>query len=98
MNIGSQLKIKNIVIMEANIAGNVVEMQVRGAVDQITAPNQNSTINWNDYNYPPCLHLVHFSLSELQGTVKRFALNVYLSFIIIIVVLILNGKDKLLHA
>ena len=81
--------------MDANIAGNVVEVQVQGTMDQVTGTNQNSTINWNDYNYPPCLHLVHFNLSELRGSVKTFVLCLYLSFMIIVVVLILNSKNSL---
>ena len=81
--------------MEANIAGNVVEMQVRGAMDQVTGTNQDSNIKWTVYNYPPCLHLVHFDLSELRGSVRTFVLCVYLSFLIIVIVLILNSKNSL---
>ncbi len=63
-------------------------------MSQVTGsmPATQSNINWSDYNYPPCLHLVHFDLSELRGTIKRFALNVYLSFVIIICVLLINSK------
>ena len=51
-----------------------------------------TVINWEDYNFPLCLHLVHFSLTELQGSMKRYSLNVYLSYIIILCVLVTNRK------
>ena len=58
-----------------------------------TSQTNNATaINWNDYNFPPCLHLVHFSLGELQGSVKRFVLKVYLSYMIVLSVLLINCK------
>lgn len=84
--------------MAFDIAQKAVEMQVRDAVGQATttttAANSASPINWNDYNFPPCLHLVHFSLGELQGTVKRFVLKVYLSYMIVVAVLWVNRNFR----
>ena len=51
----------------------------------------SSTINWKDINFPPFYRVVHFSLYELQGGVKRFAFKAYLGFIIILSVLLING-------
>ena len=56
-----------------------------------TEPKPVSKINWANYNFPPCLRIVHFSISELHGALKRFVLCVYISFLIIIAVLILNS-------
>ena len=47
-------------------------------------------IDWDKYNFPPCLHLVHFSVSELEGSLRRYALLVYLSYTIMLSVLGLN--------
>ncbi len=47
-------------------------------------------INWENFNFPPCLHLVHFSVGELQGSLRRYALFVYLSYTIMLSVLGLN--------
>ena len=80
----------------AQKAGEVVShMRPEVKVDR-PAPNAPGTINWNDYNFPPFLHLVHFSLSELQGPVKRFVLNAYLSFVIVVIVLCINRKTCVL--
>ena len=70
-----------------------IESAVGGAISQATAVTGDNSkkIDWNDYNFPPCLHLVHFSLSELQGTVKRFVMNVYISFVIVVCVLLINS-------
>ena len=87
--------------MAFSIAKSAVEAQIKDAVAPASAGSTNSSsgINWSDYNFPPCLHLVHFSLSELQGSIKRFVLNLYLSFMIIFVVLLINGKflHSLIH-
>eukprot|EP00826_Nyctotherus_ovalis_P022550 TRINITY_DN1745_c0_g2_i17.p2 TRINITY_DN1745_c0_g2~~TRINITY_DN1745_c0_g2_i17.p2 ORF type:complete len:215 (+),score=46.32 TRINITY_DN1745_c0_g2_i17:124-768(+) len=74
--------------MDFNVP-SAIGPQIPNVVTQPT-PSSNSKINWNDYNFPPCIHIVHFSLAELQGPVKRFVLCIYLSFLIIIGVLIIN--------
>ena len=49
-------------------------------------------IDWGHINFPPCFRVAHFSLNEVQGAVKRFALKVYISFLIIFAVLLINRK------
>ena len=77
--------------MEIDIGRKPAEVASSGqAIQPPQNPASSGNINWDDYNYPPCLHLIHFSLSELQGSVKRFVLQVYLSFMIIVSVLLIN--------
>jgi len=54
---------------------------------QVKAPD---SINWNDYNFPPLLRVVHFTFSELQGRVKKFVVKAYSSFMIVVAVLLIN--------
>ena len=81
--------------MALNIVKNVAESQVRNAVAGITRLGSSSDgINWENYNWPCCIRLVHFSLDELQGTLKRFVLCQYLNFIIIVIVQFINRIFK----
>ena len=75
--------------MDLNIP-NVIGPNSSNVINQSSTGNESNNINWSDYNFPPCLHIVHFSLAELQGPIKRFVLCIYLSFLIIIGVLIIN--------
>ena len=52
--------------------------------------NSSSSIDWTNLNFPPCLKLMHFSLAEIQGPVKRFVLVMYSSYLISIIVMIIN--------
>ena len=49
-----------------------------------------SPIKWEDYNYPPCLRLIHFNLSELQGLVKKVIYLLYIELWLIIAILLSN--------
>jgi hypothetical protein len=56
------------------------ELATQGA-RQATARATNSSINWESYNYPPFLHIMHFEPSELEGgsrIVVRWAHRAYL--------------------
>ena len=75
-----------------NIVQDVVKSRVKDAIGIKDDTKDESGINWAEYNFPPCIHLVHFSISELKGPVKRFVLCIYLSFITVITVLIINSK------
>eukprot|EP00826_Nyctotherus_ovalis_P056946 TRINITY_DN7774_c0_g1_i6.p1 TRINITY_DN7774_c0_g1~~TRINITY_DN7774_c0_g1_i6.p1 ORF type:complete len:108 (-),score=18.56 TRINITY_DN7774_c0_g1_i6:251-574(-) len=47
-------------------------------------------INWGDYNFPPCIRMVHFSLGELQGGLRSFVARVYLTYLLLISILLIN--------
>ncbi len=77
--------------MEYEIAKKAAESRTPDLAAPPTSTTQGS-INWNEYNFPPFLRLVHFRLDELQGPVKRFVLNAYASFMIVVSVLLINSK------
>ena len=72
--------------MKFNTAKGSVEAPAR----EFHTESSSGAIDWADYNFPPLLNLMHFSLAELQGGLKRFVLNLYISYIIVIAVLIIN--------
>ena len=56
-----------------------------------TAPKQEtSLIKWEEYNFPPCLRLIHFKISELQGLVKKVVYLLYIELWLIIAILLAN--------
>ena len=50
--------------MAANMGQRAIENAFESTKAQITAPR--SSIDWNDFNWPPFLNLAHFKLSELK--------------------------------
>jgi len=49
-----------------------------------------SGIDWQDYNWPPMLRIVHFSLDELPDGSRKVVLKIYISFIIAFITCIIN--------
>ena len=49
-------------------------------------------IDWSDYNFPPFIHIVHFSISELEGSLRRFVVCIYINYLILLGILLLNGN------
>jgi len=50
----------------------------------------STVINWSDINFPFFYRIVHFNLDELTGSMKSFALKLYLHFLIIVLVVLIN--------
>eukprot|EP01016_Furgasonia_blochmanni_P017648 TRINITY_DN20361_c0_g1_i2.p1 TRINITY_DN20361_c0_g1~~TRINITY_DN20361_c0_g1_i2.p1 ORF type:complete len:251 (-),score=5.14 TRINITY_DN20361_c0_g1_i2:51-803(-) len=48
------------------------------------APPPQLPINWEDFNYPPCLHLIHFSIKELQDPYKSVVKKIHYSFLVLV--------------
>eukprot|EP00826_Nyctotherus_ovalis_P009737 TRINITY_DN12575_c0_g1_i13.p1 TRINITY_DN12575_c0_g1~~TRINITY_DN12575_c0_g1_i13.p1 ORF type:complete len:252 (+),score=39.72 TRINITY_DN12575_c0_g1_i13:72-827(+) len=69
--------------MDFDIAKGAVEAQSREVAGA-------SRIDWSDCNFPPLLKLAHFSISELQGTLKRFAVMLYIAFLIVFAIQWIN--------
>eukprot|EP00826_Nyctotherus_ovalis_P010359 TRINITY_DN1273_c0_g1_i3.p1 TRINITY_DN1273_c0_g1~~TRINITY_DN1273_c0_g1_i3.p1 ORF type:complete len:122 (+),score=31.33 TRINITY_DN1273_c0_g1_i3:112-477(+) len=76
-------------IME-NIVKGVAEYKINDIIGSNPEVKDTSGINWNNFNFPPCLNLVHFSLSELRGSLKSFVLLIYFSYLITIAVMVIN--------
>jgi secretory carrier-associated membrane protein len=56
----------------------------------IVPSSHNSHIDWNDYNFPPCIKLVHFRLSDFHDNEKKVITKMYVSWILLTVVLSIN--------
>ena len=51
--------------------GMVVKHQVSQQISQVknkmrSVGQKQSEINWSDYNFPPCLNLIHYNLEEVD--------------------------------
>ena len=36
-----------------------------------TISDSMSKIDWEDYNYPPCLHVIHYNLNDVEDETAR---------------------------
>src|SRR5574343_1639467 len=56
----------------------------------IVPSSHNSHIDWNDYNFPPCIKVVHFRLSDFHDNEKKVITKMYVSWILLLSVLSWN--------
>ena len=56
----------------------------------IVPSSHNSHIDWNDYNFPPCIKVVHFRLSDFHDNEKKVITKMYASWILLFAVLSWN--------
>jgi hypothetical protein len=56
----------------------------------IVPSSHNSHIDWNDYNFPPCIKVVHFRLSDFHDNEKKVITKMYVSWILLFSVLSWN--------
>ena len=52
--------------MTSTVAKTVATDKLSEMKDYFSSKNKLE-INWNDFNYPPLLHVIHFDLSELSS-------------------------------
>ena len=75
--------------LAAGMAKGIATRTLQRVKGEFTSQN-NQGINWQDFNYPPCLHIIHFRLSELKKPVKTVILLLYISFLCVPAISILN--------
>lgn len=51
---------------------------------------RGTNIDWHDYNFPPCLKLVHFRLSDFQDPKRGVIKKMYISWLLFLLVLSIN--------
>ena len=56
----------------------------------VVPSSHNSHIDWNDYNFPPCIKVVHFRLSDFHDNEKKVITKMYVSWILLFSVLSWN--------
>lgn len=79
--------------LATGMAKGIATRTLQRVKGEFTSQN-NQGINWQDFNYPPCLHIIHFRLSELKKPVKTIILLLYVSFICIPAICILNCRPS----
>ena len=47
-------------------------------------------IDWNDFNWPPLVKVMHFKLDELEGNERTIARNLWLTHLAIFLISIIN--------
>jgi hypothetical protein len=78
------------------------ETAISGAFKSISPfskDKQTGNINWGDYNYPPCLSLVHYDADDLENeTLKSVVVMMNRVFLITSAVSIINLVDTMIIA
>lgn len=60
------------------------------------AENSKSKINWNDFNYPPLIKVIHYNPSELMSPHLGVARLLWLSFVMVFVVSWINLLNNII--
>ncbi|CAG9313732.1 unnamed protein product [Blepharisma stoltei] len=74
----------------ASLAMKAIGSKLSSNFSTSTISEHNSHIDWHDYNFPPCLKLIHFRLSDFQGNEKALIKKIYVSWILLTIVLSIN--------
>ena len=76
----------------ASFAGKMALNSMTSAMKNtnVVPSSHNSHIDWNDYNFPPCVKVVHFRLSDFHDNEKKVITKMYVSWILLAIVLSLN--------
>jgi hypothetical protein len=61
----------------------------QGAISDLVAP-QKSSINWEEFNFPPYIKLFHLTPGELDEPQKGVCQKIYISWILLVIVLSIN--------
>ena len=67
--------------MGTSAAKTMVGRQVAmGAVkDMVSSASSAPNINWENYNFPPCINLFHFTYGELEGNQHNVAKKIVIN-------------------
>ena len=62
------------------IASTAVNSQIRGYKER--RAEAKSQVDWEDYNYPPYLRVLHYNLDDVEDVNARFAVRIaHLSYL-----------------
>ena len=56
-------------------------------------PTASTNVNWENYNFPPCINLFHFTYGELEGSQHNVAKLIYFTWILLLCGLFINCID-----
>jgi len=78
-----------------NMATNYLASKITGINSNIQMDigvnrPESTPIKWEVYNFPPCLRLIHFNLTELNGLVKKVVLLLYIQLLTVFAIVMSN--------
>lgn len=73
-----------------NFAAKTVANSMMSKAKEAVTPNKGPKINWEDFNYPPLIKLIHFDLSEIEETKVTVVRFLWLSHLLIFAYSIIN--------
>jgi secretory carrier-associated membrane protein len=75
-----------------SIGKNALNDTVDSIKNKFTNNKQDKPkVNWEDFNWPPFLKVVHFSLDELEDyPIQPFIRNMFLSHLVVFLLSIIN--------
>jgi hypothetical protein len=74
--------------------GNVVsgaQSAAKGTLNEFRGEKKGQII-WDDFNYPPFVRLIHYSLDELQDPIRSVVKKMHLVFLLVLVINAINRK------
>jgi hypothetical protein len=81
---------------------SLAESAISGALKSISPFSRDKNvgnINWGDYNYPPCISLVHYDIEDVQNdTLKQVVKLMNRVFLLTVSVCLLNLVDTIIAA
>lgn len=51
--------------MQGALFKSMAGEKLKGPLDKLKEDNTDSEVNWHDFNYPPCLKLIHYSVESV---------------------------------
>ena len=72
----------------------------RQAVQSATSSLRNTSkpkIDWNNFNFPPLIHIIHFSLGELEPKDRSIVLKIYITLWIIFSILFISIINSIIQ-
>eukprot|EP00397_Hematodinium_sp_SG-2012_P044082 GEMP01049146.1.p1 GENE.GEMP01049146.1~~GEMP01049146.1.p1 ORF type:complete len:230 (+),score=23.34 GEMP01049146.1:37-726(+) len=86
-----------------HVAGNMADKMQSGITsfgksrvgEEFSSP-LSSEINWHDYNYPPCLRVIHYELGELPEGIRKKVSHMNSSLKITFFALLLNVLNSII--
>lgn len=86
----------------SSIGMSIAESAFSGAIKSIspfTKEKPTGNINWGDYNYPPCLAIVHYDPDDIQNeAVRSLVIKMNRVLVLTLIVCCLNMFDNIIDA
>lgn len=72
------------------MASFVAKSVLNDSISQLKSNSKQSKIDWDDYNYPPLLKVIHYDIEEVEPEHRLIVRALWLSHILIAIYSLLN--------